>query len=236
MKKEVRLLITALGLACLAAALPADAAVTGKVTFVSEYVLRGIAQSNEEPAIQGSIDYAHDSGFYAGLWGSNVDFRHIGLTIDAQAEFDLYAGWAWTGDSGFGFDVGVIHYDYPGEGNLDPLGEAPDLNYEEVYIGFKYKTFSLKGYYTDDFLGFDVEETYLDASLALDLGAGFTLNLHGGFSTFDPPFLEDYYDYKVGLARAFGKLSLEVSYIDTDEELLGDHSDGRVVAALSYSG
>jgi uncharacterized protein (TIGR02001 family) len=213
----------------LGAAAPSDAAVTGKVTFVSEYVLRGVAQSNEEPAIQGSIDYAHESGFYAGLWGSSVDFRNIGLTTDAQAEFDLYAGWTKTWDSGFGFDVGVIHYDYPGD-------FAKDLNYEEVYVGVKFKTFSLKGYYTDDFLGFDVEETYLDASLALDLGAGFTLNLHGGFSTFDPAFLEDYYDYKVGLAKAFGKLTLEVGYIDTDEELLVDQSDGRVVASLSYSG
>jgi uncharacterized protein (TIGR02001 family) len=223
------------GLVLLLAA-PAGAAITGKVTFVSEYVLRGIAQSNEEPAIQGSIDWAHDSGFYVGLWGSNVDFRHIGLTIDAQVEFDLYAGYAWTGDAGFGIDVGAIHYHYPGEGNIDPLGDSDDLNYEEVYFGVKYKIFSLKVYYTDDFLGFDVEETYTDATAAIPLGGDFTLTLHGGFSTFDPVFLEDYYDYKVGISKAFGKLSLEVSYVDTDEELLGEHSDGRVVAALSYSG
>jgi uncharacterized protein (TIGR02001 family) len=233
MKRGLQVLIGGLALTL---AQPAGAAVTGKVTFVSEYVLRGISQTNQEPAIQGSIDWSHESGFYAGVWGSNVDFRHIGLTLDAQAEFDLYGGWAWTGDKGFGIDIGLIHYHYPGEGAVDPLGDSDDLNYEEVYFGVKYKIFSLKVYYTDDFLGFDVEETYTDASLAIPLGADFTLTLHGGYSTFNPQFLEDYYDYKVGLSRAFGKLSLEVSYIDTDEKLLLDHSDQRVVAAVSYSG
>ena len=125
MKRGLRMLIVGLGLLLAA---PAGAAITGKVTFVSEYVLRGIAQSNEEPAIQGSIDWSHEKGFYLGVWGSNVDFRHIGLTLDAQAEFDLYGGWAWTGDKGFGVDVGIIHYHYPGEGNLDPLGDSDDLN------------------------------------------------------------------------------------------------------------
>ncbi|MDA0188827.1 MAG: TorF family putative porin, partial [Proteobacteria bacterium] len=45
--------------------------VTGNVTLASEYIYRGIGQTNREPAIQGGFDYAHSSGFYLGTWASS---------------------------------------------------------------------------------------------------------------------------------------------------------------------
>ena len=58
----------------LASASIAQAEITGNASVVSDYNWRGITQTAGDPAIQGGIDYAHDSGFYAGAWGSNVDF------------------------------------------------------------------------------------------------------------------------------------------------------------------
>ncbi len=49
--------------------------VSANVGFVSEYSFRGIAQSDEHPALQGGFDVSHSSGLYAGIWGSNVDFN-----------------------------------------------------------------------------------------------------------------------------------------------------------------
>ena len=44
------------------AAMTAHAGITGTVTAATDYDFRGITQSAQDPVLQGSIDYAHDSG------------------------------------------------------------------------------------------------------------------------------------------------------------------------------
>jgi uncharacterized protein (TIGR02001 family) len=44
----------------------------------SEYVFRGYTQTHNDPALQGGVDYEHSSGFYLGLWASNVS---VGLQM-----------------------------------------------------------------------------------------------------------------------------------------------------------
>ncbi len=87
----------------------AHAELTGTVTAVSDYDFRGITQTAHDPALQGSIDYAHSSGFYVGAWGSNVDF---GDCCDENIEVDIYAG--FRGGETITYDVGAIYYTYPG--------------------------------------------------------------------------------------------------------------------------
>ena len=50
------------------------AELSATVTATTDYDFRGITQTAQDPAIQGSIDLATDPGFYAGVWASNVDF------------------------------------------------------------------------------------------------------------------------------------------------------------------
>jgi len=61
-------------LVLLASASIAHAQFSGTVTAVSDYDFRGITQSAQDPAIQGSIDWAAESGLYLGAWASNIDF------------------------------------------------------------------------------------------------------------------------------------------------------------------
>ncbi|MEG1767939.1 MAG: TorF family putative porin, partial [Comamonas sp.] len=42
---------------------------SGNVALTSDYVWRGSSQTRENPALQGGFKYAHDSGFYASIWG-----------------------------------------------------------------------------------------------------------------------------------------------------------------------
>ena len=87
-----------------------QAQISSNVSLTTDYVFRGVSQTLEEPAIQGGFDYSNSSGFYAGFWGSNVDFG-----TDAQVELDGYLGFTREQQNGFSWDVGLIHYDYPGE-------------------------------------------------------------------------------------------------------------------------
>ena len=66
-------------------AMPSFAAVSANVSFASDYVWRGMTQS-DGPAIQGGFDFEAESGFYAGIWGSNVNFND-----GAGSELDYYA-------------------------------------------------------------------------------------------------------------------------------------------------
>ena len=50
------------------------AAISSTVNIASDYTFNGVSQTQENPALQASLDYANDNGFYAGAWASNVDF------------------------------------------------------------------------------------------------------------------------------------------------------------------
>ena len=47
----------------------------GNVGLTSDYRFRGISQTMNSQALQGGIDYADKSGFYAGNWNSTVSSR-----------------------------------------------------------------------------------------------------------------------------------------------------------------
>ncbi len=100
--------------------LPSFASVSANVSFASDYIWRGMTQS-DGPAIQGGFDYASDGGFYAGIWGSNVNFND-----GAGSELDYYFGYGFD-MGGVGIDIGYLAYDYPGNDS--------DLDFEEIYVG-----------------------------------------------------------------------------------------------------
>jgi hypothetical protein len=73
---------------------------SGTVTVTSDYVFRGLSQTDEGVALQGELRYDHASGFYAGLWASNVDF---GPSLSGT-EVDTFIGYAMPLNESVGFD------------------------------------------------------------------------------------------------------------------------------------
>ena len=106
-------------LMCLAS-LPSYAAVSANVSFATDYIWRGMTQS-DGPAISGGFDYETDDGFYAGIWGSNVNFND-----GAGSELDYYFGYGFE-VGGIGVDLGYVAFDYP--------KNKTGLDFEEVVIG-----------------------------------------------------------------------------------------------------
>ena len=86
--RQVRIL-AALGL--LAAATAANAQVSSTWTLTNDYDFRGATQSAKDPAVQASIDYAHESGWYIGAWASNVDFgNEVGHRLRGRPVHGLF--------------------------------------------------------------------------------------------------------------------------------------------------
>ena len=64
-----------------------DLGISANMAMTSNYVWRGMTQSDDSPAIQCGFDVDY-KGIYAGVWGSNVNFD-----TKASMEFDAYAGY-----------------------------------------------------------------------------------------------------------------------------------------------
>ena len=90
---------------------PSDLTVTGYAQVVTDYRFRGYSLSGGDPALQGSVNLNHSSGFYAGFWASTLDDDVSPFYGDV--ELDLYAGWTGAVASGLTADVGVLRYVYP---------------------------------------------------------------------------------------------------------------------------
>jgi uncharacterized protein (TIGR02001 family) len=204
------------------------------VALTTDYVFRGVSQSAEDIAIQGGFDFNHKNGFYAGLWGSNVDFA-VQTADDAHVELDIYAGYGWKA-SNIDWDAGIIRYTYPGAaGSLD-------YDFTEFYIGGSYGKFSAKYSYADEFFGSNKSAYYLEGAVNFDIGQGVGLGLHIGKSDGDA-FKGglDYTDYKVSVEKDFGGFGFELAYTDTDASGANQiksgagANDGRVVLTVSKS-
>ncbi|WP_428086076.1 TorF family putative porin [Candidatus Thioglobus sp.] len=181
--------------------------ISGNVTIASDYVWRGLTQTDGEPAIQGGFDYAHESGFALGVWGSNVDFGS-----DASAEFDLYGSYAGEVD-GFGYEVGYISYNYPSESAID---------FEEVYVGGSYANVGLTYY-----KGLDDANDYVEASYGITV-EGVDLSIMVGD-------YEDSYDlYGVGIGKSYGGLDFALNYTNTDPDN-GSSGESNTVFSMSKS-
>lgn len=123
---------------------------SANLTAASQYVSRGFQQTWGKAALQGGLDYNHDSGFYAGTWASMVSDHFI---RDASVEWDVYTGYSRTiGD----FTVGtkVAYYYYPGAKTTADTGNTR-FDYGEIIPEISYGPLSVKYAitYTQDYFG-----------------------------------------------------------------------------------
>lgn len=208
----------------------AHAELSGTVGVVSDYDFRGISLSAKDPALQGSIDWAAESGFYVGAWGSNIDY---GQGVDGDIEIDLYAGYAGETEAGLGWDVGLVYYTYPGSDDIS--------DYPELYGALSYKWFEFKQWYSNDLSGTDLDGWYTEGNASFELPANFGLNLHLGYNYGDAFDDTEYMDYSIGVAYTLGNFDLELKWVDNDLSN-GDilysrddvfNSEGRAIFSVS---
>ena len=153
-----------------AAAPEPDWTLTGNVGLFSQYVFRGVSQTNEKPAVQGGFDLGHKSGLYAGTWASNISWLSDGSpNVSASLEWDVYGGYKGSLPADFGYDVGVLYYWYPG--SYPPGYVLP--NTTELYGALTWKWLSLKYSWSANNKTFGVPDSrgsgYLDLTANYDI-------------------------------------------------------------------
>ncbi|MEW4448673.1 TorF family putative porin [Qipengyuania sp. JC766] len=217
---------------------PSEIEISGNVALTSDYRFRGVSLSNGDPAIQGGIDVAHESGIYVGTWASSIE----GGPSFGEMELDLYAGWSGDVADGVGLDVGILYYLYPTE-NIDA-----NVNYWEPYasisgsLGPAEAELGIAYAWDQDSLGGDNLYVYTDFSTGVP-NTPISLNAHIGYTdgVLAPPILagttdDTGFDYSIGAsATFFGKLEASVAYVAVDGPEVDGLTDDTVVATLSMS-
>lgn len=249
MRKAVRSAVTCalavVPMTALAADPPPEHTVTGNIGLYSQYIFRGLTQTDRDPALQGGFDYAHGSGLYAGAWASNISWLRDGGAYRSagSGEFDFYGGYKMTfGD--FTGDIGTLYYRYPGDATIAPAGAAaanPKADTHEIYGALGWKWLNARFSYSlrnKTFAVLDSRGTYyIDLSANVPLGefakplTGLTLMAHYGMQKYrgtDPrnvaaggvqqsnDALYSYNDWKLGLSYTLPKdLTIGAFYTDT---------------------
>ena len=188
-------------------------------TVSSDYLFRGVSQTQNRPAVQGTIDIQHTSGIYVGAFASNVTF----LNTNARQEIDALAGWR-TSLYGVSLDLGGIAYTYPGYRNGPGFY---DLQYFELAAKASYEVPSLPvpmkvlgainyspNYQAESGTGF-----YVEGGVEISLPYDLTVAGRAGYqwiqnnARWGSP---DFANWNVTLAYKFSDFVLTAGYYDTN--------------------
>jgi uncharacterized protein (TIGR02001 family) len=196
-------------------------ALSGSATLGSQYIWRGLTQTDGKPTVQAELDLVHPSGFYLSTSLSNISWftdqnagfgsspvslgspgavgaplYAAGRVNSAGVELDLFGGYKWAFAKDWTLDVGLYRYLYPG--TYDNLGAFRNPNTTEAYLGLGYAWASLKysRVISENCMGVNNSSgaNYVDLSLAIPLGeSGWTVLAHGGRTTYPAKANPDFF-------------------------------------------
>lgn len=198
--------------------------ISGGAAVVSDYRFRGVSLSDKDFAFQPYLTVKHESGLYAGVWGSNVAEND-----GDDVEVDLYAGFA--GGDAVTYDIGATYYAYPG---------ASDLNYVELTgkLGTTVGPATIGGQLSyvpsQDNTG-NSDNLYVATNAAFAV-PNTPVTLTGSVGYEDGAFGDDKMDWSIGATAAVSVFTLGLAYVDTNRRSTFAFEDSKagVVFTLSY--
>lgn len=211
---------------------------SGNVALTSDYRWRGQSQTENDPAIQGTVTLAHSSGLYFSAFASNVNFKNDQFG-NANLELDPSIGFTTPLSLGSikpTLDVGVVYYNYP---------SASDYNWPEYYAKLTFADALAKGDsivpsvgYTNQYGGKvgkvknkDVENWNFNLAYSVpfaDTGFGGVASV--GYSKADKKIYgndDNFVDWKAGVTYNFKA----VSGLTAELDAVGSNIDGYSGAA-----
>lgn len=197
------------------------------IAGTSDYVFRGISQTDNDPTIQGGMDLSYGI-LYVGWWASGLDFDIFANS--AETEVDWYGGIKPVWHS-ITFDFGAIYYTYPGANFIFPV-VGPQLNYWEVKAGASgeiCKNFIIGAlvYYSPDYFGETGAVWTIEGNAAYTLPAvgpvtpvingvlGYQDGEEAAYLAFNG--FDNYLYYNAGLALVIDKLTFDFRYWGTSD-------------------
>ncbi len=204
-------LVAAVTASALLTSTAALAEVSANIGATTNYVWRGVSQSANAASVSGGIDYADDSGFYAGTWVGSLSDSDNGFE---GTETDFYLGFSGEAE-GFTYDVGYIYYAYT---------ELEDSDFGEIYLNGGVGNFGFGVAYTinSEVVGdslFDTGDMYYHVSYGgIDLGNEMELSLTAGMYDFDLGSDSDYAHFQADISKGDFTFSLSKAEAESGDD------------------
>jgi len=206
-----KLVVTLVGASLAAAVMQAKAEDVGagfdvsmNAGIVSDYLFRGVSQSDNRGAMQGGLDIKHSSGAYVGTWMSSLN------TGFADVEQDLYAGYGLNVTSDIALDLHYIEYTYPG---------VSGDGFSETHLGASGYGVTLGADYSNNVFGIGSSINY-SAGYSYSLPMDVTLAATAGLYDFkkDKAYgtKSKYTYWNLGVSKKLVGINWTLSYNDTN--------------------
>ena len=201
------------------------------IAVTSDYISRGISQTDGDPAIQGYAEFDYGI-FYAGIWSSNVDFGTPDAEIDLSVGVRPETDWA-------AFDFGYVQYIYAAD-------TSP--TYGELYGIIEYyatDSFTVGGdiYIAPDYSQYGGVGVFAEGTLDYALPKNFGVSGALGYQGFESSVgLPDYWTWNAGVYWSWNDMiTLDLRYVGSDlsdgecAQMMSRHACGnRFMATLSF--
>jgi uncharacterized protein (TIGR02001 family) len=186
-----------------------SAELSGYVVLTSDYVWRGVSQSDGDPALQLGGDVAFGSGIYAGLWGSTIDIDN-GAGRYRDTELTYYLGYSHGIDTRWSIGASVIVYTYPGQTG------TVDYDYEELMLTANFDDrLWLEYAYSPDL--YNTDRHSHNVQVFTEWPVGKRLVVGAGVGYYDvSDFVGDGYTYwELGVTMPVNRFDFDLRYHDT---------------------
>jgi uncharacterized protein (TIGR02001 family) len=185
----------------------------GSLGLTSDYLVRGISRSNNQPALQLDVHYLDSSGFVAGLFASNTQ---IDPDNPKDVELDGFLGFVWTGSDDWQGRALISHYAYPWN------HEGSSYDYTELDVDWSYRGWlNFAAAYSPDaarvayhrLIGVSSEAA--EASVQRPMVGKLSATAGLGYAYYGGPDAAGYAYWSVGAAYDLAPVSLALSYVNT---------------------
>jgi uncharacterized protein (TIGR02001 family) len=122
MQRVFLLLLFVFGETCVAAEFG------GYLALTTDYVKRGVTQSDGDPALQLGVELRFENGFFLGAWGTTADISNA-PAVHRDLEINYFAGHVFDLSESWRLSAGVVAYVYPVQTG------SYDYDYEEYSLG-----------------------------------------------------------------------------------------------------
>ena len=206
--------------------------VHGYLTATTDYVFRGVSQSDEQPTWQAGLDYAHSSGFFAGVFAAGIDYPSSRYRADTRdVELDAYLGYGRPAGRDFSWELALFRYSFP-------ESDANDIDYGELGANLYYRdSIRFGATFSDDARSGGASAWTAELELHRPLGHGFQLSGMLGRYTFARSDWKDYLYWDLGVSATKGPWTFDLRWFDTSDEaetLAGPYlTRDRVVASVT---
>jgi uncharacterized protein (TIGR02001 family) len=202
------------------------------VALTTDYVSRGITNSDSDPAIQGYVEPSFGLA-YVNVWSSNVDYGagFRGAEIDVAAGIRPEIG-------PLSLDVGYVHYFYSPEDTSPDYGELyakADYNVNDMF------TLGARLYFAPDYNQSGDTGTFIAGGIKVPLPYDFSVYGGIGYQFFEDPDAFEQLAWTAGVSYSWKVVTLDVRYWDTDlsdnecvvRSGFADGCDARVIGTVS---